>query len=131
MEIHVSRDEKLKLLLEAVLDATKLRAPEMVKEWTIALKESLANQWHPNGKLRAEVNGEGDMGYISVRFPQDLFFTMRKFMPDFGDDDSDLRIAAEAFPDICTHQKAGKRTKKDESPKTGHKRVYTDAKSTG
>ena len=128
MHIHVSRDEKLKLLMKAVLDATMVRSPQMVLEWQGAIKESYEAQWHPSGKLRAEVNGEGDMGYISVRFPQELFFMMRKFMPTFGDDDRDLRIIAEEFPGICSHQKAGKRKKSDDGPKKGYKRIYTDAK---
>jgi len=41
-----------------------------------------------------------DGGYLKVSVPADLFYSLRRLLPDFADDDKDLRYLAEEFPDL-------------------------------
>lgn len=106
MHVHLSAKDKKKRLIKAVVEAFELKYPLLLDEMAKAIEDMAKHEFDPKtGKLRAEVGKKGkDLGYISVRVPQELFFTIRRFWPDFGDDSADLRLVAEEFPRLCHHR---------------------------
>lgn len=106
MNIIMSDKEKKRQLILCVVDAMRRVSPALLKESAEALKTVRANEFCPKtGKLRAEINGQGDHGYISMRMPRELFFVLRKFWPTFGNDSDDIRLLADEFPDLCQNRK--------------------------
>jgi len=104
--IHTTDKEKKRRLMRAVVDACVQLCPWYLDECVSALRETKKSEFDPKtGKLRAEARGEMEHGgYIRVRFPRELFFLMRRFWPSFGDDDSDLKLLADEFPDLVQHR---------------------------
>lgn len=109
--VHKSPTEKKRLLIQTVVKAMRAAAPWLLKECADAIKEMYDNEFdQKTGKLRAEALGRvKDTGYIKIRVPQHLFFALRKFWPDFGDDSDDLRLLAEEFPQLCFDRRQKKR----------------------
>lgn len=106
MNIITSDTEKKRQLILAVVDAMRRVSPGLLKECAEALKETRASEFCPKtGKLRAELKGGGDHGYISMRIPRELFFCIRRFWPTFGNDSDDIRLLADEFPDLCQNRK--------------------------
>lgn len=76
-------------LIREVAQAWIEKSPAMAREMADYLQEITHLE-------RAKC--EGRQTFVKVRVPQELFFTLRYFLPDFGDNDKDIEILAEEFP---------------------------------
>lgn len=73
--------------------------PAGAREAAEAVRDFTKADLHKSGKTRQ------DSGYISVRMPSELWQVLRTFMPNFGDDDKDLKLLAQEFPDLILCRK--------------------------
>lgn len=79
------------------------RFPGRAHALSRALKELKANQYNTKtGAWRADENG-----HIRMRFPMEVWYGARAYLvaqgiePPFGDDDSDITLVCEEFPDFA------------------------------
>lgn len=119
--IHKSPTEKKRLLIQAVVEATRARSPGLLKEWVDFCREITSAQMKKPESKRVD-----GYGYLRVSVPRELFFTLRRFIKNFGDDDADIKLLAKELPDMVYHK--DKDLDVDRGPKTGWKRkVFPNA----
>jgi hypothetical protein len=111
MHVHVSATEKKRRLMQTIVQTMKAKAPALLEEWVQLLREVTKNQID-----KSEVDG---YGHMRIGVPNELFFVMRNFIPDFGDDDKDIKLLAKEFPDLVYLRD---KVETDKGPKPGWKR---------
>lgn len=75
-------------------------SPGMAQEFKRYVDEITAAQYKKSGSWRTK---EG--GYYNMSFPADLWYSLRRVLPDFGDDDADIGFLCQEFPDIFKSNK--------------------------
>ena len=96
----IMKNQVKKDLIRKVAEVWIQKDPAMAYEMAKAVREFTKLDVNPKtGKTK------GGEGYISVRIPSELWQVLRHFIPDFGDDDKDIKLLAAEFPDLILCRK--------------------------
>lgn len=95
----INRNAAKTRLIHRIAIEWMARDPAGAREAALAVKEFTKADIHKNGKCK------GGSGYISVRMPSELWQMLRIAMPGFGNDDRDLRLLSQEFPDLILCRK--------------------------
>jgi hypothetical protein len=85
-------------LVRAVLEEWHAHDPAGAKEIVRFIREVTAQDCNQDTGGWAVEDAEG---YLKIRFPQDLLLALRAVIPDWGDDDADLKDFFKEFPDMA------------------------------
>lgn len=94
----ISRNQAKRDLIREVALAWIQVDPAGAREAAEQLKELQRCQYKRNGGYRK--GAKDQYGYVKYRIPQPLFILLRRFMPDFLNDDKDIRLLCQEFPDL-------------------------------
>ncbi len=75
-------------------------SPGQAKLFKTYVDEVTAGQYKKSGAWRKR-----DGGYFAHSLPADLWHSLRRILPDFGNDDKDIRTLCREFPDIFKSNK--------------------------
>lgn len=98
MHIIMKNQAKKELIRRIALEWIS-KDPAGAREAALAVRDFTKADLHKSGKTKQ------DTGYISVRMPSELWQILRHFIPNFGDDDKDLRLLSQEFPDLVLCRK--------------------------
>lgn len=91
-------------LVRDVVEQWYRKDPALAREIVRYIREITAQDWNPRtGEWNQNKVDKRD-GFLKIRFPTDLFFMLRAVMPDWGDDDADIKDLIRECPDLIPKQ---------------------------